>query len=161
MIAPLLFFSCGNPARGDDALGPLLGEKLAGWVKEQGLAGQIEVLTDFQLSPEHAFDLTERQAVIFADAMLDLAQPCCWQIVQPSEPAVWASHASTPAALLWYCQTFLGLPPPPAYLLGLQSQRFELGEPLSQTGQNALEAGWQLLQLQLAELSLVSDRSKA
>ncbi|WP_410498480.1 hydrogenase maturation protease [Chitinibacter sp. S2-10] len=145
MPPPILFFGYGNPARGDDALGPMLAEKLCRWVSEHDLESQIEILTDFQLSPEHAYDLAGRELVIFADASTKLTEPYHWQTLIPSEPVAWVSHASTPANLLWHCHTLLGNIPKASYILALQGNTFELGETLSEIGQQALKLGWQQL----------------
>jgi hydrogenase maturation protease len=64
--ASWLVLAVGNPSRGDDALGPALLERL----RDAGVdaAGDVELLTDFQLQIEHALDLQGRQAVLFVDA---------------------------------------------------------------------------------------------
>ncbi|WP_034639960.1 hydrogenase maturation protease [Chitinilyticum aquatile] len=147
--APILFFGYGNPSRGDDALGPLLGERLAAWVAKHELGERIDILTDFQLSPEHAFDLAGRELVIFADASRKADSPASWHSVAARQPTAWASHASSPAEVLWHCQTHVGTPPQAVYLLELQGNTFELDQPLSATGQDALAAGWELLQNRL------------
>ncbi|MDP3326412.1 MAG: Ni/Fe hydrogenase, partial [Hydrogenophaga sp.] len=67
-VAPLLVFGWGNPSRGDDALGPLLVEQLAGLA--QMSSGRLECLTDFQLQVEHALDLRGRERVLFVDAAI-------------------------------------------------------------------------------------------
>ena len=66
MSAPLLVLAVGNPSRGDDALGPLLLERLQadGW----DAGGQVELLCDFQLQVEHTLDLQGRSAVLLVDA---------------------------------------------------------------------------------------------
>jgi Ni,Fe-hydrogenase maturation factor len=33
-LPPVLILACGNPSRGDDALGPLLLERLQNWLDE-------------------------------------------------------------------------------------------------------------------------------
>ncbi|MBE9608770.1 Ni/Fe hydrogenase [Chitinilyticum piscinae] len=142
MTAPILFFGYGNPARGDDALGPLLAARLADWLGKQGLQEQVEVLEDFQLSPEHACDLYDRHLLILADASLRISEPCRCSLLAPVAPACWASHAATPAELLWYADTLLGIRIPHAILIELQGNTFELGSGLSQAGKQALEAGW-------------------
>ncbi|MCC7218819.1 MAG: hydrogenase maturation protease, partial [Burkholderiales bacterium] len=62
-IAPFLVIGIGNPSRGDDALGPLLVER----IEAMDLPG-VECLTDFQLQVEHALDLVGREQVVFVDA---------------------------------------------------------------------------------------------
>jgi hypothetical protein len=71
---PVLVFAYGNPSRGDDALGPLLIERL----EERQRAGaltRVDLLTDFQLQVEHALDLRGRERVIFAEAAASGPEP--------------------------------------------------------------------------------------
>ena len=49
MTAPVVVFAVGNPSRGDDAIGPELCGRLEKWLKNEGLADQIELIEDFQL----------------------------------------------------------------------------------------------------------------
>ncbi|MBV8046494.1 MAG: hydrogenase maturation protease [Paludibacterium sp.] len=149
MSAPILIFGYGNPARGDDALGPLLAERAQRWVEEQGRETQVDVLTDFQLSPEHAYDLAGRQWVIFVDAARGQDAPYRWINLRPEEPCAWTTHASSPEALLWYCQTVLTQPVPPTCMLSLAGEAFELSAPLSPRGTTALATGWMALRSRL------------
>ncbi|HRG96608.1 MAG TPA: hypothetical protein PLR99_10185, partial [Polyangiaceae bacterium] len=58
--APLLFFGLGNPSRGDDALGPTLLERVGAALAPEIARGEVELLAEFQLQPEHALDLVGR-----------------------------------------------------------------------------------------------------
>ena len=73
-----LIFGYGNPSRGDDALGPLLLERLAA----DGLP-DIECLTDFQLQVEHALDLEGRDLVLFIDAHVSCQPPFAFTALLP------------------------------------------------------------------------------
>jgi len=64
MTKPVLVFGYGNLSRGDDALGPLLLER----INDICNLAEIEILTDFQLQVEHALDLDNRTLVLFVDA---------------------------------------------------------------------------------------------
>ncbi|QLG87903.1 hydrogenase maturation protease [Chitinibacter bivalviorum] len=145
-MAPILFFAYGNPARGDDALGPLLADMFSAWISSQQLHTEIDVLFDFQLSPEHAYDITGRELIIFADASNTITEPCCWQIIEPCQPPTWLSHASTPAHVLWHCDTLLGNTPKLCYIISLHGYTYELGDALSASAHLALEQAHQLLQ---------------
>ena len=68
-VAPTLVFGIGNPSRGDDAIGPLMIERLEREQSAGRLSG-VDLLTDFQLQPEHALDLRGRARVLFVDASL-------------------------------------------------------------------------------------------
>jgi hydrogenase maturation protease len=141
MTAPILIFAYGNPARGDDALGPLLADWAEDWAAGQGLEREIQVLTDFQLSPEHAYDLIARRHVIFIDAAREQTPSCVWHTLTARQPASWTTHASSPAAVLWFCQELLQQTPPDAKMLSLAGTAFELATGLSTTGEQSLAAG--------------------
>jgi hydrogenase maturation protease len=123
--APTLIIGIGNPSRGDDALGPLLIEHL-----EALELPDVELLTDFQLQVEFALDLQGRQQVIFVDASLNAPSPFNFSPVIAEEDASYSSHALSPGAVLHAYQQIYG-PPPPAYVLAIRGEAFELGEGLS------------------------------
>jgi hydrogenase maturation protease len=126
-VAPLLVLAWGNPSRGDDALGPLLAERLLAHAKTASWAGRVEVLTDFQLQVEHALDLVGRERILFVDAALDLADPFTVQAVQPARGGGIGSHALAPEAVLQVFQDLHHQPPPTATLLAIRASAFELG----------------------------------
>ncbi|MDO9253234.1 hydrogenase maturation protease [Hydrogenophaga sp.] len=125
-VAPLLVFGWGNPSRGDDALGPLLVEQLAGLA--QMSSGRLECLTDFQLQVEHALDLRGRERVLFVDAAIGLQIPFAVSTVVPAPVAGFTTHALSPEALLQVYRDLERAEPPPCTLLAIRAQRFELGE---------------------------------
>jgi hydrogenase maturation protease len=127
-VAPLLVFGWGNPSRGDDALGPLLVEQLAGLAQAQLPTGRLECLTDFQLQVEHALDLVGRERVLFVDAAIGLQTPFAVSTVVPAPGASFTTHALSPEALLQVYTDLERAEPPPCTLLAIRAQRFELGE---------------------------------
>jgi len=134
VTAPTLVFGWGNPARGDDALGPLFVERIAALQ----LPG-VECLTDFQLQVEHALDLDGRRLVLFVDASLDTAAPFSLRKLAPAAGANFGSHALAPEAIL---QTYIELQdrdPPPCYLLAIRGETFDLGTELSAAAAAHLE----------------------
>ncbi|MGD9835969.1 MAG: hydrogenase maturation protease [Piscinibacter sp.] len=135
MTAPLLVFGWGNASRGDDALGPAFVERL----RSLALPG-VECLDDYQLQPEHALDLIGRERVLFVDAGLACAAPFEASPLQPGRDASFSSHAMSPAALLQAYVDVHGSAPPPATLLAIRGERFELGEPMSASATANLDA---------------------
>jgi hydrogenase maturation protease len=123
--ASILIIGIGNPSRGDDALGPMLIDRL-----EALHLADVELLTDFQLQVEFALDLQGRQRVIFVDASFDAAPPFTFAPVVAAEDASFTSHALSPSAVLHAYQKLIGTPPP-AYVLAIRGEAFELGEGLS------------------------------
>ncbi len=136
--APILIIGIGNPSRGDDALGPLLIERL-----ETLHLPDVELLTDFQLQVEFALDLQGRQQVIFIDASLNATPPFEFSSVTAVEDSSYSSHALSPGAVLHAYRKLFG-EPPPAFVLAIRGEAFELGEGLSEAAVDNLEAalGW-------------------
>lgn len=139
MIHPLLIFGYGNPSRGDDALGPLLLERL----EAQGFPYGIECLTDFQLQVEHALDLEGRELALFIDAHLSCQPPFEFTALKPEADRSYTTHAMSPSAVLQVFAEIHHRPPPPAFLLSIRGEQFELGEGLSAEAQANLEAAIQ------------------
>lgn len=124
---PWLVLAVGNPARGDDALGPLLLQALQAAGVADG--GDVEVLEDFQLMPEHALDLRGRRGVLFVDAA-HLGRGVTLEPLVGSPSVLPATHALGAAGLLRVAQQIDGVAPP-AWQLGIEGFAFGLGEGLS------------------------------
>lgn len=137
---PLLIFGYGNPSWGDDALGPLLLERL----QELDLP-HLELLTDFQLQVEHVIDLQGREQVLFVDASVSCSVPYTFSRLYAQKDASYTSHVMSPMALL-HSYTQLYGNPPPTYLLQVRGECFELGKSLSSIATENLEASFNLLQ---------------
>lgn len=132
----IVVIAIGNPSRGDDALGPMLVERLGpGW------PAAVVTLTEFQLQIEHVLDLAEATLVLFVDAERGLAGPCRLRELRPDASPTVFSHALSPAQLLGLYASTVGCVPPPAFVLGLAAEGFDLGAPLSERAIAALEAG--------------------
>jgi hydrogenase maturation protease len=124
--APLLLLAVGNASRGDDALGPLLAER----IEALHLPG-VEVQSEYQLQIENSLDLLGRRAVLFVDASVSVPAPCALTELHPARDASFSTHAQSPAAVLQSYLDTVGEAPPPAWLLAIRGEAFELGEPLS------------------------------
>jgi hydrogenase maturation protease len=135
-----LVLAVGNLSRGDDAVGPLLAERLAA-AEVPG----VEVLVDFQLQVEHALDLDGRERVIFVDACVDTDEPCVVRPIAADARFASTSHALEPAQVLQTYVRVRGTAPPPAVLLGVRARSFELGEDLSSDARQACERAWPIL----------------
>ncbi len=148
MIASLLIFAYGNPSRGDDALGLLLLERL------QALnLPHVETLTDFQLQVEHAFDLQGRERVLFIDASISCTAPYAISRLSAQKDISYTTHVMSPMAVLHVYRELYG-DPPPAYLLQVRGECFELGAALSSEAVVNLQASFDLLQQLCAESDL-------
>lgn len=136
---PLLVLGWGNLSRGDDALGPLFVAGLGAQLPA-ALSGEVEFLDDYQLQIEHALDLAGRQHVLFVDASLSCTAPFEASRVHAMRDTSFTSHALSPAALLQVYEDLEGTPPPPATLLAIRGEAFELGAPMSPGAQAHLLA---------------------
>lgn len=135
MTAPILVFGWGNPSRGDDALGPLFVERIA----DMQIPG-VECLTDFQLQVEHALDLDGRRFVLFVDASLDAETPFAIRQLAPAAGADCHTHILAPEAVLQVHAELHDKPPPPALLLAIRGEAFDLGSGLSAAARNNLDS---------------------
>ena len=132
---PILVFGYGNLSRGDDALGPLLLER----IEDSCNPDAVEILTDFQLQVEHALDLENRKLVLFVDASVSCKAAFDFCELQPLKDKSYSTHAMSPASVLQVYQTIKKQTPPPAFLLSIQGLSFELGEELSPQAENNLQ----------------------
>jgi len=145
---PLLIFAYGNPSRGDDALGPLLIEHL----QTLNLEG-IEILTDFQLQVEHAYDLQGRERVLFIDASVSCEAPYTFSRIFAQKDPSYTTHVMSPMAVMHVYQELYG-DPPPSYLLQVRGESFELGESLSPQAEVNLQSSLDLLRRLCSESNL-------
>ncbi len=128
-VKPLLVFGYGNLSRGDDALGHLLAEYVAGLCE---LDERVETLLDFQMQIEHALDLENRHLVLFADATVAKGvNAFCFSELKACRDTSYSTHAISPAAVMFVYKSIKKQPPPPCFLLAIKGEHFELGEPLS------------------------------
>ena len=147
MNAPILFLGWGNPSRGDDALGPLLCDRLANLLGRSDLgavAARTEVQQDFQLQVEDASDIAGRELVVFIDASLAAPAPFGFSVLEAEADAAVTTHALSPGAVLAVACKIFGATPP-AYLLAVRGEAFELGAGLSAAAALHLEAAWRAL----------------
>lgn len=140
MTRRLVVFGIGNPSRGDDALGPLLLQRL-----EQARLPGVVTVEDFQLQIEHAIDLQGRDLALFIDAGEGTPAPFSFAPVTALFNPAHSTHSLAPGAVLAVYGQALEQAPPPAYVLCVRGQRFELGEGLSPAGRQHLEAAWDFL----------------
>lgn len=147
MTAPVAVFGIGNRSRGDDALGPMLLDRLGDWLRSRVTGQGFELFEAYQLQVENALDLEGRELVLFIDACR--GAPRAAQL-RKLEPAVttpsFHSHMLEPQAVLGVQRRVTGRAPPPAFALGVRAESFELGEGLSGPAQEAFGEAWRLLE---------------
>lgn len=146
----------GNVTRGDDALGPALMERVerAAWAHVRGVE-------DFQLQIEHALDLDGCDLALFVDAGQGTAAPFVFAETQPRAGLSHSSHGLAPEAVLDVFARVRGRAPPPAFVLCVRGERFEVEEGLSPQAAERLEAAWSFLRARLERPSLEDWRAAA
>jgi len=141
----------GNPLRSDDAIGPLLVEGLS-----QRFSWQSDCVIDFewvyQLQIENAEQWRRYENIIVVDADARALQPVSWrEIALQRDQGVekFNSHRQSPESIYQLMQEFFESQSSPlstrVYVLGIQAERFEIGESLSQKSQEALHVAEKFL----------------
>lgn len=140
-----LIIGYGNPLRGDDGVGWRVVEALEGLVPE-GAA-----LAVHQLTPELAEPISRAGTVVFVDAAAEgePGEVACLALEGDTgcQPALQGSHLTTPDALLAMARELFGRCPP-AYMVTIAGESFELSEALSPAVEAAVpEAVARILEL--------------
>ena len=147
-LAPVLIFGYGNPARGDDGLGPRFVELM----QLAQARTRFEAITDYQLQVEHSLDLLHRRQVIFVDASISATAPFEFTRLVSARDNSYTSHAMTPPALLAVYEQVCAQALPDARLLSIRGYEFELGKPISAKAQFNLDQAARFLQKLLGNL---------
>lgn len=131
-----LVIGYGNPARGDDGLGPALIERLGALA----LPG-VETRSDYQLRVEDALEIGNFEQVIFVDAALDERSPFHhYSLNGAAPPAVLDTHQLSAQALMHLARTLFGASTA-ASMLAIRGYQFEpFCESLSERAEQNLKA---------------------
>jgi hydrogenase maturation protease len=135
-MSRIVVLAWGNPSRGDDALGPEFLRR----VETLAPAGTIDFVTDFQLAPEHAADLADHDLALFVDASLEAPPPYVFRAIVAARDRTFTTHAMSPEAVVATFGEAFATAPPPAFLLAIRGERFELGDDLSAAALRHLDA---------------------
>ncbi len=130
----LTVFAWGNTARGDDAIGPILAERL----RAMEVPG-LRVIEDHQLNIEHVTDMTSDSATLFIDASLEIEEGFRLERIGPSKDGNFSTHAISPQALLNVYEQTMKKPAPDAWLLHVAARDFGLGEELGEVATRAID----------------------
>lgn len=155
----ICIFCFGNSARGDDALGEHLHARLQHKIiRNPDAYAHLQLMLDFQLEPEHIFDLQGATAAIFVDAHHHPDSGVHWRPVHPGTQLHFSSHHLPPESLLFLYEQTFGQPAPPCFLLSMGGTQFELGAPISEKASAHLEQAERLLEEKLAILCAQDSR---
>jgi len=113
MKGPTLIIGYGSPIRGDDAIGPLVADRLAAMAAAGKLPTGVEVQARHILTAELVEDMHRAARVIFLDAAADL--PPGHVSRRPLSPDATAmstmAHFHDPRELLAWCEALYGCVP--------------------------------------------------
>jgi hydrogenase maturation protease len=162
MQSGVAVFAVGNRSRGDDAIGPLLLERLGSWLAAEGQSAEFALIEDYQLQIEHALDLQGKRLALFIDAGCGTRAPLEFYAIgsAPTLPAR-NTHELPPQEVLGIYRQAIGGAPPPSFVLCVRGERFELGEGLSAVAQAHVEAAWRQLILLCLQPDAARWRSMA
>lgn len=139
-MAEVLLTAWGNTSRSDDALGPLLLQRLQAWALASGIAGQFEWIEDFQLQIDHALNLEGKTLALYIDAGQDTPAPFSFCPVTPLDQPWHTTHAMPPESVLAVFESISKKPPCPCFTLCLKGEDFGMREGLSVAAQGHLES---------------------
>lgn len=129
-----LILGYGNPGRLDDGLGPALADE----VGALNLSG-VTVLSDYQLSAEHAAELLNHDRVVFVDAAVEIEEPFILHQLLPRAAVSFTTHSMRPEVVLSLAIETLGWHGE-GYLLGIRGHEFnEYDERLSAEARENLD----------------------
>ena len=134
----VLLYGFGNPARGDDGLGPALAAAIDGLA----LPGVV-VDANYQLTVEDAAEIAEYAAVVFVDAAAVGPAPFWFSriddgSIQSASALGWSSHSVSPTQVVSLARD-LFQSRVPAYILAIRGYAFgDLEESLSPGAQTNL-----------------------
>jgi hydrogenase maturation protease len=115
----MLLLGFGNPARGDDGLGPALAQELGREPVEH-----LHTLWDYQPAVEHAAELAEHDTVVFVDAAMTGPGPFRFHELLGRAAESFTSHNLAPEAVVALAREALGWRGR-AYLLAIRGYEFE------------------------------------
>jgi hydrogenase maturation protease len=102
----VLIIGYGSPIRGDDAIGPLVADRL----EREGVPEGVAVISRHILTAELVADLVEHDRVVFLDAAVDgpPGEVRCRQLAPDASAMSTMAHFLDPRELLAWCETLYG-----------------------------------------------------
>jgi hydrogenase maturation protease len=131
-----LILACGNPLRGDDAVGWEIAEAL----QSASSCADIEIETAHQFAPEMAARISQAAIVIFVDASVTHEPGSVrFERIFPLQSATGTfTHELNPPTLLALAEALYGRSPARAFALSVGAESLELNEGLSESVRAAI-----------------------
>ena len=115
----VLVIGYGNPARGDDGLGPALAAAV-----EKARPSGVDVDSDYQLTVEDAADAAQHDVVVFADADQAGDGPFFFRAIEAKGQLGFSSHGCEPPAVMALARDLFDAQTK-GYLLGIRGYEFD------------------------------------
>ncbi len=126
----ILIYGIGNPSRQDDALGIVFVERLQEWVNSEDLPN-ITFDSNYQLNIEDAYDVSEKDVVVFVDASMEPIDGFYFRQIFPGNTISFSSHSMSPESVIALCEELYGKKPA-AYLLTIKGFSWELDSAMTE-----------------------------
>ncbi|MCC6581772.1 MAG: hydrogenase maturation protease [Phycisphaeraceae bacterium] len=126
-MSPVLIIGYGSTLRGDDALGPMVAERL-----EEMLGDCVTVEIRQSLTPELTMDISQAELVLFIDCSVE-GKPGtvrCRRVTAGGESNLAMVHFLDPSGMMTWTKKLYG-GTPRAYTLSATGATFDFGEELS------------------------------
>jgi hydrogenase maturation protease len=151
----VLVIGYGNPARGDDGLGP----EAAADVESRAIPG-VTVDADYQLTVEDSAAVAEHDTVVFIDAAVEGEEPFAFYPLEPAPVAGVSTHGVEPDSVLGLARDLFGATTS-AYVLAIRGYEFDhFTEALSDRARENLEAALAFIVPHLTEMT-VNDATRS
>jgi hydrogenase maturation protease len=134
----ILMFGIGNPARQDDALGIVFIDKLQEWADREMLPN-ISFDSNYQLNIEDAYDVSEKNLVVFIDASVEPIEDFYFRQIFPGDSISFSSHSLSPESVLSLCDELYGKKPS-AFLLTIKGFSWELDSAMTKKAEKNLNS---------------------
>ena len=138
MLKPVLVFAYGNISRGDDALAPLLLERIKQSNISQIAGHPLNFLTEYQIQIEHVTDMLGCERILLIDADQLITSDYSFYTVQAQLETSYTTHGMTPSTLLHTFKQVYHKPAPVTSMLAIRGSSFKLGQGLSKQAENNL-----------------------
>lgn len=132
----ILIYGYGNPGRQDDGLGVLFVEELEKWAKQGPL--DISFDSNYQLNAEDAYEASQYDLVIFADAAREQEDDFVFRGMCAGDKISFSTHSMSPESVLSLCAELYGKHPE-TYLMTIKGYEWEPNAPVTDRAKQSLE----------------------
>lgn len=145
----ILLYGYGNPGRQDDGLGNAFIERIEKWLIQEGLNGNIETDSNYQLNIEDSEKVSDKDIVIFVDATEEPIKDIYLSKVEANDARIeFTMHATSPAFILDLCHKIYHKSPE-TYLLQIKGYEWDFIEKLTDKAKSNLYKALELCKILL------------